>query len=64
MNNVSVEGAQAGIKNVGRNINNFRHTDDTSLMAEINEKCKSLLMKVKQENEKASLELNIQKTNS
>ena len=47
MNNVSVEGAQAGIKNVGRNINNFRHTDDTSLMAEINEKCKSLLMKVK-----------------
>ena len=47
MNNVSVEGAQAGIKNVGRNINNLRHTDDTSLMAEIKEECKSLLMKVK-----------------
>ena len=47
MNNVSVDGAQAGIKNVGRNITNLRHTDDTSLMAEIKEECKSLLMKVK-----------------
>ena len=47
MNNVLVDEAQAGIKNVGRNISNLRHTDDTSLMAEIKEKHKSLLMKVK-----------------
>ena len=47
MNNVLVDEAQAGIKNVGRNISNLRHTDDTSLMAEIKEKHKSLLIKVK-----------------
>ena len=53
--------AQAGIKTVGRNINNLRYTDDTTLMAESKEGLKSLLMKVKEESEKAGLNLNIQK---
>ena len=53
---------QAGIKIAGRNINNLRYADDTTLMAEIEEKLKSLLMKVKEESEKVSLKLNIQKT--
>ena len=54
--------AQAGIKIVERNINNFRYADDTTLMAEINEKLKSLLMKMKEESEKVGLKFNIQKT--
>ena len=54
--------AQAGIKIAGRNINNLRYADDTTLMAESKEELKSLLMKVKEESEKASLKLNIQKT--
>ena len=54
--------AQAGIKIAGRNINNLRYADDTSLMAESEEELKSLLMKVKEESEKAGLKLNIQKT--
>ena len=54
--------AQAGIKIAGRNINNPRYKDDTTLMAESKEELKSLLMKVKEENEEASLKLNIQKT--
>ena len=54
--------AQAGIKISGRNINNLRYTDDTTLMAESKEELKSLLMKVKEENEKVGLKLNIQKT--
>ena len=54
--------AQAGIKIVGRNINNIRYTDDTTLTAECKEELKSLLMKVKEENEKAGLKLNFQKT--
>ena len=54
--------AQAGIKIAGRNINNLRYADDTTLMAESEEKLKSLLMKVKEEHEKAGLKLNIQKT--
>ena len=54
--------AQAGIKVAGRNINNLRHADDTTLMAESEEKLKNLLMKLKEESEKASLKLNIQKT--
>ena len=54
--------AQAGIKIAGRNINNLRYTDDTTLMAESEEELKSLLMKVKEESEKAGLKLNIQKT--
>ena len=53
---------QAGIKIIGRNINNFRYADDTILMAESEEKLKSLLMKVKEDGEKAGLKLNIQKT--
>ena len=53
---------QAGIKIAGRNINNFRDADDTTLMAESEEEVKSLLMKVKEESEKAGLKLNIQKT--
>ena len=61
MRNAGLEEAQAGIKIVGRNINNLRYTDDTTLMAESKEELKSLLMKVK-ENEKAGLKLNIQKT--
>jgi len=57
--NVRLDEAQAGIKNVGRNINNLRYVDDTTLMAE-SEELKSLLMKMKEENKKASLKLNIQ----
>ena len=55
--------AQAGIKIAGRNINNLRYADDTTLMAESEEELKSLLMKMKEETEEASLQLNIQKTN-
>ena len=62
MRNAEVEEAQAGIKVSGRNINNLRHTDDTTLMAESEEELKSLLMKVKEGSEKVGLELNIQKT--
>ena len=60
--NVGLDEAQAGIKTVGRNINNLRHADDTTLMAESEEEQKSLLVKVKEESEKAGLKLNIQKT--
>ena len=62
MRNAGLEEAQAGIKIVGRNINNLRHADDTTLMAESEEELKSLLMKVKEENEKVGLKLNNQKT--
>ena len=62
MRNAGLEEAQAGIKIAGRNINNFRYADDTTLMAESEEELKSLLMKVKEENEKVGLKLNIQKT--
>ena len=62
MRNIGLEEAQAGIKIAGRNINNFRYTDDITLMAESEEELKSLLMKVKEESEKAGLKLNIQKT--
>ena len=61
MRNVGLEEAQAGIKIAGRNINNLRYADDTTLMAESEEKLKSLLMKVKEESEKVGLKLNIQK---
>ena len=61
MKNVRLGEAQAGIKIAGRNINNLRYADDTNLMAESKEKLKSLLMKLKEENEKADLKLNIQK---
>ena len=64
MLNAVLEEAQAGIKIAGRNINNLRYTDDTTFMAESKEELKSLLMKVKDENEKAGLKLNIQKTRS
>ena len=57
-----LEEAQAGIKIAGRNINNLRYADDTTLMAESEEELKSLLMKVKEESEKVGLKLNIQKT--
>ena len=60
--NARLEEAQAGIKIAGRNINNLRYADDTTLMAESEEELKSLLMKVKEESEKAGLKLNIQKT--
>ena len=60
--NARLEEAQAGIKIAGRNINNLRYADDTTLMAEIEEDLKSLLMKVKEESEKVGLKLNIQKT--
>ena len=60
MRNVGLEEAQAGIKIAGRNINNLRYADDTTLMAESEEKLKSLLMKVKEESEKVGLKLNIQ----
>ena len=63
MQNARLAEAQAGIKIAGRNINNLRYTDDTTLMAESKEELKSLLMKVKEESEKAGLKLNIQKTN-
>ena len=62
MRNAGLEEAQAGIKIAGRNINNLRYADDTTLMAENEEELKSLLMKVKEESEKVSLKLNIQKT--
>ena len=62
MRNARLDEAQAGIKIVGRNLNNLRYADDTTLMAESKEKLKSLLMKVKEENEKVGLKLNIQKT--
>ena len=61
MRNAGLEEAQAGIKVAGRNISNFRYADDTTLMAESEEKLKSLLMKVKEESEKVGLKLNIQK---
>ena len=62
MRNTGLEKAQAGVKIAGRNINNFRYADDTTLMAESAEELKSLLMKVKEESEKVGLKLNIQKT--
>ena len=62
MRNAGLEEAQAGIKIAGRNINNLRYADDTTLMAKSEEELKSLLMKVKEENEKVDLKLNIQKT--
>ena len=61
MRNAGQNEAQAGIKMAGRNINNLRYADDTTLMAESEEELKSLLMKVKEESEKAGLKLNIQK---
>ena len=61
MRNPGLEEAQAGIKIAGRNINNLRYADDTTLMAESEEEVKSLLMKVKEESEKVGLKLNIQK---
>ena len=60
--NARLDEAQAGIKNAGRNINNLRYADDTTLMAESEEELKSLLMKVKEESENAGIKLNIQKT--
>ena len=62
MRNAGMEEAQAGIRVAGRTINNFRYADDTTFMAESEEKLKRLLMKVKEESEKVGLKLNIQKT--
>ena len=62
MRNTGLEEAQAGIKIAGRNINNPRYADDTTLVAESKEELKSLMVKVKEESEKAGLKLNIQKT--
>jgi len=62
MRNAGLEEAQAGIKIAGRNINNLRYADDTTLMADSEEELKSLLMKVREESEKVGLKLNIQKT--
>ena len=62
MRNAGLEEAQAGIKTAGRNINNLRYGDDTTLMAESEDELKSLLMKVKEESDKVALKLNIQKT--
>ena len=62
MRNAGLDEAEGGINIAGRNINNLRYADDTILMAESEKELKSLLMKVKEENEKASLKLNIQKT--
>ena len=62
MRNAGLNEAQAGIKIAGRNINNLRYADDTTLMAESEDELKSLLMKVKEESEKVGLKLNIQKT--
>ena len=62
MRNAGLEEAQAGIKVAGRNINNLRYADDTTLKAESKEELKTLLMKVKEESEKVGLKLNIQKT--
>ena len=64
MGNAKLDEAQAGIKIAERNIDNFRHADDTTLMVESEEELKSLLMKVKEESEKADLKLNVQKTKS
>ena len=61
MQNTGLDEAQSGIKIAGRNINNLRYTDDTTLMAESEEELKSLLIKVKEESEKIGLKLNIQK---
>ena len=63
MRNTGLDKAQAGIKTAGRNINNLRYADDTTLMAESEEELKSFLMKVKEEVKKADLKLNIQKIN-
>ena len=62
MRNTGLDEAQSGIKIAGRNINNLRYADDTTLMAESEEELKSLLMKMKEESEKVGLKLNIQKT--
>ena len=62
MGNAGLDESQAGIRIAGRNVNNLRYEDDTSLMAESKEELKSFLMKVKEENEKVGLKLNIQKT--
>ena len=62
MRNAGLDKAQAGIKIAGKNINNLKYADDTTLMAESEEELKSLLMKVKEESEKLGLKLNIQKT--
>ena len=62
MQNVGLDEAQVGVKIAGRNINNLRYADDTTLMAESEEELKSLLMRVKEESAKAGLKLNIQKT--
>ena len=62
MRNAGLDEAQGGVKIAGRNINNLRYADDTTLMAESEEKLKSFLMKVKEESEKVGLKLNIQKT--
>ena len=62
MRNPGLDETQAGIKTAGRNINDLRNADDTTLIAESKEELKSLLMKVKEESEKANLKLNIQKT--
>ena len=62
MRNTGLDEAQAGIKIAGRNLNNLRYADDTTLMAESKEELKSILMKVKEEREKVGLKLNIQKT--
>ena len=62
MRNAGLDEAQAGIKIAGRNINNLRYADDTTLMAESEEELKSLLMNMKEENEKVGLKINIQKT--
>ena len=64
LRNAGLEEAQAGIKISGRNIKNLRYADDTTLMAESEEELKSLLMKMKEENEKVGLKLNIQKTST
>ena len=64
MRNAGLDEAQVGIKILGRNINNLRYADDTTLMAESEEELKSLLMKVKEKSQKAGLKLNIQKTKS
>ena len=62
MRNAGLDEAQAGIKISGRNINNLRYADDTTLMAETEEELKSLFMKMKEESEKVGLKLNVQKT--
>ena len=64
MRNARLDEAQAGIKIVGRNINNLRYTDDTSLMAESEEELRSLLMKMKEESERVGLKFNIKKLRS